>query len=409
MLLGCIADDFTGASDLGNTLTRAGIRTTLMTGMPAGHDTVDSDAGVIALKTRSIPAAEAVAQSLAALDWLRAQGATQILFKYCSTFDSTTKGNIGPVAEALMQALGTDRTVFVPTFPGTGRRVFMGHLFVNDTLLNECGMQDHPLTPMKDADIRRALASQSQAGVGHLPLADLRAGAAADRLGSEVGAGRPLIVCDAIEDSDLIGIAEAVADWPLITGGSGIGLGLAANFHKVGMVTSTATSRPAESGPAVVLSGSCSRMSNRQVAHALKHMPGFAIDPGALDLDSVKAFVRASGDGPKIIYSTSDRDGVQTGRATYDLTVVAEKIERFFGDLARDLVADGHRRIVVGGGETSGAVVSALGRDQFDIGPEIDPGVPALVARDGLRITLKSGNFGQEDFYERAIRILETA
>ncbi|WP_116134864.1 four-carbon acid sugar kinase family protein [Tropicimonas sp. IMCC34043] len=373
MLLGCIADDFTGASDLGNTLTRAGLRTTLMTGLPASHDAVDCEAGVIALKTRPIP-----------------------------------------VAEALMQALGTDRTVFVPTFPSTGRRVFMGHLFVNDTLLNECGTQDHPLTPMKDADIRRVLASQSKAGVGHLPLADLRACAAADRLGAEARAGRPLIVCDAIEDSDLIGIAEEVADWPLITGGSGIGRGLAANFRKTGVATSSPPIRPAENGPAVVLSGSCSRMSNLQVAHAPRHMPGFAIDPTALmsvalDLDSVKAFVRASGDGPKIIYSTADHDGLETGRASYDHAELAKKIEDFFGDLARDLVAEGHRRIVVGGGETSGAVVGALGREQFDIGPEIDPGVPALVARDGLRITLKSGNFGQEDFYDRALRVSETA
>ncbi|WP_138473071.1 3-oxo-tetronate kinase [Poseidonocella sp. HB161398] len=414
MLLGCIADDFTGASDLGNTLTRVGIRTTLMTGMPKGSDAVEGDAGVIALKTRSVPVAEAVAQSLAALDWLRAQGAAQILFKYCSTFDSTAEGNIGPVAEALMRALGTDRTVFVPSFPGAGRRVFMGHLFVNDTLLNECGMQDHPLTPMRDADMRRVLAAQSGAGVGHLSLADLRAGAAAVRLASEAAAGRPLIVCDAIEDSDLIGIADAVAGWPLITGGSGIGLGLAANFRKAGAARSAAARRPAESGPAVILSGSCSRMSNLQVAHALKHMPGFAIDPGALmsgalDLDRVRAFVRAAGDGPKIVYSTADRDGLETGRASHDPAALAGRIERFFGDLARDLVADGHRRIVVGGGETSGAVVSALGRGQFDIGPEIAPGVPALVARDGLRITLKSGNFGQEDFYDRAVRVLETA
>ncbi|TQS70107.1 four-carbon acid sugar kinase family protein [Rhodobacteraceae bacterium] len=414
MLLGCIADDFTGASDLGNTLTRAGMRTTLMSGLPDDHAPLACDGAIIALKTRSVPVKEAVRQSLAALEWLRGQGAQQILFKYCSTFDSTAAGNIDPVTEALMGALGTDRTVFIPAFPGTGRRVFMGHLFVNDVLLNECGMQDHPLTPMTDPDLRRVLASQSVRRVGHLPLAALRADQAVRAMEAEVAAGRPLIVCDTLDDADLISIGKALKGWSLVTGGSGIALGLAENFRAAGAVSSAPSKRAPETGPAVILSGSCSRMSNRQVAYACDRMPGFAIEPGALmsgalDLEAVQDFIRAAGNGPKIIYSTSDRSGLETGRAAYDHAQLAERIEAFFGDLARALVRDGHRRIVVGGGETSGSVVRALGMDRFEIGPEIDPGVPVLIAPDGLRITLKSGNFGQEDFYDRAVRVLEQA
>lgn len=414
MLLGCIADDFTGGSDLGNTLTRAGMRSTLFSGLPEGPARADCDAGIVALKTRSIPVADAIAQSLQALEWLRAQGARQILFKYCSTFDSTAKGNIGPVAEALMRALGTDRTIFCPAFPENGRTVYMGHLFVGDRLLNDSGMQDHPLTPMTDPDLCRWLRPQVSRDVGLLRHGCIAAGQAAPALAAEVAGGRPLIVCDALNAADLLATGAAVADWPLVTGGSGIGIGLARNFVGAGRASQANAGVGRETGPAVVLSGSCSRMANRQLAFALQHMPGFAIDPdalmaGELTLEQVMAFVADAGAGPKVIHSTTDAATTEAIQQKHGREAVAVRMEGFMGDLARALVDAGHRRIIVGGGETSGAVVQALGISELHIGAEIDPGVPALTTSDGLRLTLKSGNFGAEDFYPRAVRSLEGA
>lgn len=418
MLLGCIADDFTGGSDLGNTLSKAGMRSTLFSGLPTGPHSADlleeCDAGIVALKTRSIPLDEAVAQSLEALDWLRTQGAQQILFKYCSTFDSTAAGNIGPVAEALMKALGTDRTIFCPAFPETGRSVYMGHLFVGDRLLNESGMQHHPLTPMTDPDLRRWLRPQVSQEVGLLRHADIAAGKTEAALAHECDEGRRLIVCDTLGAQDLRAIGRAVADWPLVTGGSGIGMGLAQNFKMPKQIPTEIAISPRETGPAVVLSGSCSRMSNRQLAYALNHMPGFAIDPdalmaGRLTIKDITEFALAVGDGPKVIYSTADPDATKGSQQAHGREEVASRLERFFGDIACALVAQGHRRIIVGGGETSSAVVQALRIRELHIGREIDPGVPALTTSDGLRITLKSGNFGGEDFYWRAVTCLEDA
>ncbi len=418
MLLGCIADDFTGASDLANTLAKGGMATTQFVGVPKGRAPGDCEAGVVALKTRSIDAADAVRQSLEAADWLVAQGCEQFLFKYCSTFDSTPQGNIGPVAEALLDRLGADLAVVCPVFPATGRRLFMGHLFVGEKLLSESGMEKHPLTPMTDANIRRWLALQTRGDVGLIPLDTVRAGpqALAEAFDAERNKGIRLVVTDAVADGDLMALGEALAKHRLVTGGSGIALGLPENFRRAGKLAGGARGGLTPSGPAVVLSGSCSTASQRQVAEYLKRHPGLALDParlmeGSLTVDDAAAWIAAQGGVAPIVYSTADPAAVASAQQRFGRAEIASKVERFFAGLARRLADDGVRRIVVGGGETSGAVVEALDVTSLGIGAEIDPGVPALVAeRDGpLGLALKSGNFGADDFFEKAVERIGTA
>ncbi len=414
MLLGCIADDFTGASDLANTLARGGMATTLFAGMPV---TTACEAGVVALKTRSVPAAEAVEQSLRALAWLQGQGAQQILFKYCSTFDSTPNGNIGPVAAALMAALDAPVAVVCPAFPGAGRRVFQGHLFVGARPLHESGMERHPLTPMTDPDLRRWLARQTSVTVGHVPLETVRAGELGAALRSEQQAGRRLVVVDAVADEDLLAIGAAVAGHRLVTGGSGIAMGLPANFRSAGLLRHEITPFNRVRGRGLVLSGSCSATSNAQAANHLAKHPGLSIDAksvvtGAVTPASIWARVQADG-GISIISTTAAPDVVATAQDGWGRDRVATAIENFFGELARLAVAGGVSRLVVGGGETSGAVVAALvaatGVMALRVGPEIAPGVPALAAGSSLNLALKSGNFGGPNFYKEALAVLGDA
>jgi 3-dehydrotetronate 4-kinase len=412
MLLGAVADDFTGASDLANTLARGGMRTVQFVGTGAGKARADCEAGVVALKTRSIPAADAVSQSLEAARWLLDQGCRQIVFKYCSTFDSTPGGNIGPVADALLDLTGAEVAVVCPAFPKTGRRVFMGHLFVGDRLLSESGMENHPLTPMTDPDIRRWLRRQTEGEVGHIMLDTVREGgdAIAAAFGAERRAGRRLVVADAVADEDLETLGKALADHRLITGGSGIALGLPANFRAEGLLSDQLAELSLPHGVAVVLCGSCSTASRRQVETYLQGAPGLAID--AADLLSGRMSAAEAADWVKqhdhampIVYSTADPAAVAGAQKAHGKAETASAIEHFFGDLARILADRGTRRIVVGGGETSGAVVEALNVKSLAIGAEIDPGVPALVAeRDGpLGLALKSGNFGGPDFFAKAL------
>jgi len=418
MLLGCIADDFTGASDLANTLAKGGMATTQFVGVPKGGAADDCEAGVVALKTRSIAPADAVRQSLEAADWLKAQGCEQFLFKYCSTFDSTPQGNIGPVAEALLDRLGADLAVVCPAFPATGRRLFMGHLFVGDRLLSESGMEKHPLTPMTDPNIRRWLGLQTKGEVGLIPLDTVRAGPAAlaEAFEAERRKGVRLVVTDAVADSDLMELGAALAGHRLVTGGSGIALGLPENFRRAGKLAGKARAKAVAKGPAVVLSGSCSTASQRQVAAYLKSHPGLALDPaklmdGSLTVDDAAAWVAAQNGAVPIVYSTADPASVAGAQQSFGREAVAARVEQFFAGLVRRLVDGGVRRVVVGGGETSGAVVEALDITSMSIGEEIDPGVPALLAeRDGaLGLALKSGNFGADDFFEKAVERIGTA
>jgi uncharacterized protein YgbK (DUF1537 family) len=419
VLLGCIGDDFTGSSDLANTLSKQGMRVTQYCGVP----TVDADpaveAGVVALKSRSVPAAEAVAQSLAALAWLRAQGCKQFLFKYCSTFDSTPDGNIGPVAEALAAALNARKVVVCPAFPGAGRTLYQGHLFVQDHPLNESGMEHHPLNPMTDSDIRRFLARQTTSKVGHVAFADVRQGAAivADALTREDAQGALLIVVDALADEDLMEIGEALDGLPLLTGGSGIAMGLPRNFRRKGLLSGQGGNWQGVAGKAVVLSGSCSAATRGQIAqHRAVGRPTREITAdqavlGQLDPTELAQWAMAQEALP-LIYSSADPERVRAAQQTHGRDRVAAAIENLFADIARAVVAVGIGRLIVAGGETSGAVVEGLALTALDIGPEIAPGAPALHATlpaGDIALALKSGNFGGPDFFDEADTILRGA
>ena len=413
MLLGCIGDDFTGSSDLANTLAKQGMRTVQYSGTPTKSATDDVEAGVIALKSRSIPVADAVAQSLEALAWLKSQGCKQFFFKYCSTFDSTAEGNIGPVADALAEALGTDCVIVCPAFPGTGRTLYMGHLFVNDKLLNESGLENHPLNPMSDADIRRWLAPQSKRAIGHVAAQDVEAGAAKikQRLRFEVAKGRRLIVVDAIHDKDLMEIGTAAADLPLITGGSGVALGLPDNFRRTGEIAETPIAWSGESGQCVALSGSCSIATRNQIAVHAENNPTLEIladevIDGTTTPEKVSQWLTQQ-PGIPLAYSSADPEVVEAVQQKFGREQSAHALENFFAEVARQVVSAGVNRLISAGGETSGAITEGLGISTLEIGPEIDPGVPATRASDSLIIALKSGNFGAPDFFSKAAHIME--
>jgi uncharacterized protein YgbK (DUF1537 family) len=419
MLLGCIADDFTGASDLANTLAREGMRTRMFIGVPDRRDH-DCDAGVIALKTRSVSASEAVEASLSALAWLREAGCRQFVFKYCSTFDSTPQGNIGPVAEALANALDARGVIVCPAFPGAGRTIYQGHLFVGDRLLSESGMERHPLTPMTDPDIRRWLALQSKAVPGHVDHRAVREGQAtiASRLAKHADVGTVLVVVDAIDEEDLRVIGRAAADAVLLTGGSGVALGLPANFRTAGLLNNDASGFVGNDGDAVVLSGSCSVATREQVAKYRARYPSLAIDPdrlltGERVRDEAQAFLAQHKGRSPLIFSSDEPERVRAAQDRHGASVAAGAVEELFGELGARAASTGYGRLVVAGGETSGAVVTALGLRSLDIGAEIDPGVPALstVRADGssVALALKSGNFGAPDFFAKAIHALRPA
>lgn len=413
MLLGVIGDDFTGSSDIGNVLARGGMNTVQYVGVPSGPAQTQVEAGIISLKTRSVPADEAVTQSLDALNWLRAQGCRQFVFKYCSTFDSTPQGNIGPVAEALAEALGVWGVMACPAFPATGRTVYQGHLFVGDKLLNESGMEAHPLTPMTDPDIRRWLALQSKKPVGHVPVATVEAGIGTirDRIESETKRGCQLIVADATRNEHLLVLGQAAARDRLLTGGSGIALGLPENFRDLGMLYQAAQIWQAQTeGRAAILSGSCSRATRRQVNIHAETNPAHAIRPDEVMAGGISARELADwalkADGIPLIHSTSAPEDIRIAQEKFGRAEVAQRIEALFAETARILVEAGVTRLVTAGGETSGAIVEGLKVCELAIGPEIDPGVPALRAGPNLTLALKSGNFGSKDFFRKAEAVL---
>jgi uncharacterized protein YgbK (DUF1537 family) len=420
VLLGCIADDFTGATDLANMLVRAGMRTVQTIGVPEdARLAAGADAVVVALKSRTIPAAEAVAQSLAALDWLRGAGARQIYFKYCSTFDSTPVGNIGPVADALLDALGAGFTIACPAFPENGRTIYKGHLFVGDLLLSDSPMKDHPLTPMTDASLVRVLAQQTKRKVGLVEHVTVRRGAAAIRARfDELGAGgTAYAVVDALADEDLMAIGAACADLALVTAGSGIALGLPQNFFAAGLMQprADAAALPAVGGKPAVLAGSCSAATRQQVARMAERHPAHALDPvadpdpGRLAAKALAAIAPALEAGkPFLVYSTAEPAQVAAVQARLGAARAATLIEDALALVAERLVASGVRRLVVAGGETSGAVVKALGVKALAIGPQIDPGVPwtaSVGSAPAVALALKSGNFGAPDFFDKALAL----
>ncbi|WP_350022782.1 3-oxo-tetronate kinase [Pseudomonas protegens] len=414
-LLGCIADDFTGATDLANMLVRGGMRTVQSIGIPSAEVAagLDADAVVIALKSRTTAASEAVAESLAALQWLRDQGCEQIFFKYCSTFDSTAAGNIGQVSEALLEALGSDFTLACPAFPENGRTIFRGHLFVQDQLLSESGMQHHPLTPMTDANLVRVLQSQTRLPVGLLRYDSIAQGVEAvrSRIAELRGQGVALAIADALSDVDLYTLGAACADLPLLTGGSGLALGLPENFRRAGKLRDLdAASLPKVAGGEVVLAGSASLATNAQVDAWLEaERPAWRIDPLALAageavVEQALAFAREQ-QGTVLIYATSTPEEVKAVQRQLGAERAGALVENALGEIARGLRDSGVRRFVVAGGETSGAVVKALDVRLLQIGAQIDPGVPATVSSGGepLALALKSGNFGGRDFFSKAL------
>lgn len=417
MLIGVIADDFTGASDIANTLAKGGLRTAQYGGVPHAPSDLTVQAGVISLKTRSAPVDEAIRDSLLALQWLQRQGCTQIVFKYCSTFDSTPDGNIGPVADALAEELGATGVVVCPAFPKTGRTIYQGHLFVNDMLLSDSGMQNHPLTPMTDPDIRRWLRHQTASDVGHLPLTTVLQGPGNVRQALAATTDR-FVVADSVTDSDLLTLGAALAGAPLVTGGSGIALGLPANFSRRTRDDEQATAPVAVSGPAAILAGSCSGATRGQIDAHEKNHPSLAIDvpsvmDGAVTVETLIAFYEANEGQMPLAYSSGSPEQVRALQNQYGREHLAQTLDALFADIATELIRKGYRRIVVAGGETSGAVAQAaaaeLDAPAMMIGQEIDPGVPVLTVGQGdpVALALKSGNFGSPDFFAKALGMME--
>ena len=393
--LGCIADDFTGATDLANNLVRSGMRVLQTIGVPSQALEVEVDAVVVALKSRTCPTDEAVQQSLQACAWLRAQGAQQVYFKYCSTFDSTPQGNIGPVVEALMDALNTNFTISTPAFPANQRTVFKGHLFVGDTLLSESGMQQHPLTPMTDSNLLRVLQAQCRKPVGLIDYATVAQGSAAigERMAQLRQQGVAVAIVDALCDADLMQLGAALKGMPLVTAASGVAIGLPQNF---GLAPSDQASvLPPAQGHQAIVSGSCSRATVAVVlAWAEPLLP----------------------QGPVLIYSSASADAVSAAQNALGASASGALIEDTLAAIACGLVTLGVRQWVLAGGETSGACVQALGITQMQIGAQIDPGVPWCYARSpllegadgvGLHLALKSGNFGSDDFFTHAFQTLQ--
>ena len=414
-LLGCIADDFTGATDLSSMLVRNGMRTVQLIGVPKpGTPVPEADAIVVALKSRTIQAADAVEQSRASLAWLQKAGCRQFFFKYCSTFDSTEAGNIGPVAEALIAALDCGFAIACPAFPANARTVFQGHLFVGAALLNESGMQDHPLTPMRDANLVRVLSRQSEGTVGLVPFATVDSGPSAirDALTRLREQGRRFAIVDAVDDRHLLSIGAAVANHALVTGGSGVAMGLPENFRTRGLLThASADDLPAVAGPAAVLAGSCSRATLLQIATSRDQLPTLELDPldtpdaGDLTCQALDWAHAKLGDTPIVIAASAPPDRVAALQAKLGRDAAGTLVETAMTSIAKELVARGVRRLVVAGGETSGAVVSGLGIERLRIGPEIDPGVPWTYAEGAgppLLLALKSGNFGGPHFFRTA-------
>lgn len=418
ILIGCIADDFTGATDLANNFVRAGMRVIQTVGVPSAELEGEVDAVVIALKSRTIEPHLAVEQSLTALAWLKKAGASQIYFKYCSTFDSTAKGNIGPVTQALMKAVDTAFTVVTPAFPDNGRTIFKGHLFVGDLLLSDSSMRNHPLTPMTDSNLVKLMQAQFEGTVGLIDYKVVSKGhkAIEEKIAELTKNGTQAAVVDALNNEDLVQLGLAVKELPLVTAGSGLAIGLPQNF---GLKPNLLQAQlPTPNGHRAILCGSCSEMTLKQVAHLKSQgLPSYVLDPlelatGTSALDRAiqwarEQFSRTS--GPILIYSSSSPDQVKGVQKELSVQRAGELVESAMGRLANELVQMGVGQLLVAGGETSGVCVQSLGVSQLQIGPQIDPGVPWCFTRSPskLHLALKSGNFGREDFFSYAWSVLD--
>ncbi|MDC7744768.1 3-oxo-tetronate kinase [Rhizobium binxianense] len=423
ILLGSIADDYTGASDLANTLTKNGLRTVQTVGIPDPSLALpDVDAVVVSLKIRSVPASDAVAAATSAERWLRQRGAGHVLYKICSTFDSTDAGNIGPVTEALSEAAGGGSVLVTPAFPETGRTVYLGHLFVGGQPLNESPLKDHPLNPMHDANLVRVLTRQSRNAVGVVDLTAVAAGPGAvrARLDDLRTAGVTSVIADAIFERDLETLGEIALETPVSTGASGLGLGLARAVVRSGRISSagatTAEAIRPVGGLSAIVAGSCSKATLRQLDIAERSMPVLRLDPERLlaGPDEIAAAISWAGDriaaGPVVIAASAAPETVSRLQALHGREASGHAIETATSIITAELVERGVRRLVVAGGETSGAAVDRLAIPAFLIGPEIAPGVPVLRtvgnAQGDMLLALKSGNFGGENFFAAALAMM---
>jgi uncharacterized protein YgbK (DUF1537 family) len=427
-ILGCIADDLTGATDLCNNLVRAGMRVVLTVDVPRSEGSLPADAIVVALKSRTIPTAEAVAQSLAASRWLQNQGVRQIYFKICSTFDSTPKGNIGPVIEALMDELNCEFSAVVPSFPDNERTVYRGHLFVGDVLLSESGMRNHPLTPMTDANLVRFLGKQiygvKQRKVGLIDYRSVAKSTEAirERIRSLRTAGVSIAIADSISNDDLQRLAGALSNDAFVTAGSGLAIGLPAQW---GLKASPDSARlPKAAGRKAIISGSCSVATNQQVERFIQAGGNaFLLDPMKLASNSDKQIEQAvtwadaqwNQDPAQIllVFSTAHPEALKLAHRQLGMERSGELVEHAFSQVAHAFVELGVGQLVIAGGETAGVCIRNLEVEQVQIGPQIDPGVPWCFGASqraqgsGIHLALKSGNFGTSDFFTRAFRMLE--
>jgi uncharacterized protein YgbK (DUF1537 family) len=420
MLLGAVADDLTGATDLALMISRQGMKTVQVIGaLPDRAGFGDADAVVVALKSRTIAASDAVEMSLKAARGLRAAGAQQLFFKYCSTFDSTDEGNIGPVAEALLELVGADLPIACPAFPAAGRSIYQGYLFVGDTLLSESPMKDHPLTPMRDSQLTRVLQRQARGKVGLVPLAVVEGGPAAIRAAFETAraAGERFVIVDAIRDEHLRAIGAACVDMPLVTGGSGVAMGMPDNFRAAGKLGSRSapSTMAAPAGRSAILAGSCSVATRGQIKTAIDAgVPALRLDPLRIATGETNArqvadwALGSTASHPPLVYSSADPAEVRAVQDRLGVANAGELVEDLLAEVGRLLLAAGFARFLIAGGETSGAVVAALGVTALRIGPEIDPGVPWTrgIGEPDVALALKSGNFGAPDFFLKAWTML---
>ncbi|MGF1681370.1 3-oxo-tetronate kinase [Photobacterium minamisatsumaniensis] len=413
MLLGVIADDFTGATDIAGFLVENGMRTIQLNSTPTTQVDIDADAVVISLKSRSCPAEEAIEASVAALQWLQQQGCQQFYFKYCSTFDSTREGNIGPVTDALLDTLGEDFTIVCPALPVNGRTVFNGHLFVMGELLSDSGMRNHPVTPMTDSSLTRLMDAQSRGESGLVNYQVIEQGAeqVTSLFGELSQAGTRYAIVDAFNQAHLETLGKAAKSLKLVTGGSGLATGIAKNWAEYlsDQSSAKAAGKP-QKAKTVVLSGSCSVMTNQQVANYAAKAPHLVLDVKAcLEQDDyceqVFQWVLNNLDGTlaPMVYATAEPEVLKNIQAQYGAQASSHAVEQFFSKLAHQLKESGVQNFIVAGGETSGVVTQSLNVEGFHIGPQISPGVPWVKAIDSeLSLALKSGNFGNENFFETA-------
>ncbi|MFS7188457.1 3-oxo-tetronate kinase [Serratia proteamaculans] len=414
MLLGVIADDFTGATDIASFLVENGLSTVQLNGVPQDELPLEAQAVVISLKSRSCPAAQAVEQSLQALAWLQRQGCRQFYFKYCSTFDSTAQGNIGPVTDALLDALGESQTVISPALPVNGRTVYQGYLFVLDQLLSESGMRNHPVTPMTDSNLLRLMEAQAQGRCGLVTVTEMDRGVetVAEKLRQLAQQGIRYAVLDTLNEQHLLTQGAALKNMKLVTGGSGLAIGLARQWAQPGQGSPQAAGAP-QGEKAVVLSGSCSIMTNQQVTRYRQQAAAKAIDVArCLNDDDRAAYVteltdwvqqQANGPLAPLLYATAEPEKLRQVQQQYGMAAASQAVESLFAGVVEQLRQQGFNRFIVAGGETSGVVTQALGIRGFHIGPCISPGVPWVRAIDQpVSLALKSGNFGDENFFARA-------